>query len=652
MKFLNPGRAKPDGAKVLSKTIISVRKPRRKTTKAADTEAEISRYFTSAKATAQNSLNNQSNQNYETSGKKAHTPHSPASFIDLPEKPFLGFGSCGADSVSPVKRLDHRDKRNLAKSLTRSPTSSASYYTWSQSESHCQPSPVAAIRTVQPLKSPRHIRQCEKAYSPTEKDSRKAHSSPPCASQSRSARDKVSPDTITRSQTSARKPEKVVEPAERKDLSRDHSNPHGTRSALQFELCEAPLQLDGNLRTELQRESECSRRSQREPKQINHSEPSGRTTRGRKEEIGSNDNAPAEMTISIADVHTNQAAVASADDLLKDLLQECKFQDGVGITDSGKAYSGQHTTRTSGHSCTCEQIRPQQSLPQKAQYPDLGQKEDFTGNTINPVPDVRPVQQHHVDEYSQFQEHGLFDDTPSEANTLNRPTRPMNPPEHCQEHRKSRGDSRIAGNGYDTIYECQQDAHRYTLDNYDAGELIYDIRPRDSARRPHIDDKIFARPAQRSYNCSLNRGHDFGHDVQQQHSISEEFAYTNLIDTGTRHLGNEQLYEEIRPDNNGGDTFNYHDEPYEEFSLYNSAEMDDSYEGTTDQIYFGQEIDPYEIKRSILMEQDTNSVSTPRSGRIAVPLADQINSRRRMSAVHDRNDAPGMSGFWTPRMGY
>lgn len=131
--FLNSRRTKPDDPIRSPAKRQMEKSKRRKSTKAADTEAEISRYFTSSKPPEKGLSGSRT--------KKTRTGLHPSStnrdslppIIDLLDTPFLGFGSCGANSVSPVKGLGSPAMRELERRLTRSPTRSTSYLTWSQS---------------------------------------------------------------------------------------------------------------------------------------------------------------------------------------------------------------------------------------------------------------------------------------------------------------------------------------------------------------------------------------------------------------------------------------------------------------------------------------------------------------------------------------
>ena len=142
MAFLASRRERPKDAFKDSSTRPSDKKKRRQSTKAADTEAEISRYFLSVDPTSLNATNSLG-QKRQQDERKAPDHESPQAFVNLPNTPFLGFGSCGPNtSISPAKVSDnHRGDSPC-------PTRSTSYLTWSQSEAPPPPNrPHRAMRS-------------------------------------------------------------------------------------------------------------------------------------------------------------------------------------------------------------------------------------------------------------------------------------------------------------------------------------------------------------------------------------------------------------------------------------------------------------------------------------------------------------------------
>lgn len=156
MTFLTSRREKPEKSFGDSSKRPLDKTKRRKSAKAADAEAEISRYFMSAKPASPN-ITTSHGQQSKQDRRESRDQQSPQVFVDLPERPFLGFGSCGPNtSISPAKTLAHRNSRSLRRQDPRSPTRSTSYFTWSQSEGPSYTSPPRNRRYhVEPLKSSR-----------------------------------------------------------------------------------------------------------------------------------------------------------------------------------------------------------------------------------------------------------------------------------------------------------------------------------------------------------------------------------------------------------------------------------------------------------------------------------------------------------------
>ena len=153
--FLNSHRAGPEDSNNPLQTKHADKKKKRKTNKAADIEAEISRYFTSAKVPRPSVFDPHSRGRFcqQQAQTRPQDSGSPYTFVDLPDKPFLGFGSSGAISMSPVRENGCRALLNQDSPLTRSQSRSTSYFTWSQSEVRSQASPRSHGKSVVPLAS-------------------------------------------------------------------------------------------------------------------------------------------------------------------------------------------------------------------------------------------------------------------------------------------------------------------------------------------------------------------------------------------------------------------------------------------------------------------------------------------------------------------
>ena len=153
--FLNSHRARPEDNSTPLHTKHSDKKKKRKTNKAADIEAEISRYFISAKVPRPSvpDPHPQERLCHQQGQRRPRDSDSPPTFIDLPDKPFLGFGSSGAVPMSPVRKDGCRALIDHGSLLTRSQSRSTSYFTWSQSEVRSQASPQYRDKGVVPLAS-------------------------------------------------------------------------------------------------------------------------------------------------------------------------------------------------------------------------------------------------------------------------------------------------------------------------------------------------------------------------------------------------------------------------------------------------------------------------------------------------------------------
>ena len=153
--FLNSHRAGPEDSNNPLQTKHTDKKKKRKTNKAADIEAEISRYFTSAKVPRPSVPDPHPPERFcpQQAQTRPRDSYSPQTFIDLPDKPFLGFGSSGAVSMSPVRENNCRALINHDSLLIRSQSRSTSYFTWSQSEVRSQASPQSHGKGVVPLAS-------------------------------------------------------------------------------------------------------------------------------------------------------------------------------------------------------------------------------------------------------------------------------------------------------------------------------------------------------------------------------------------------------------------------------------------------------------------------------------------------------------------
>lgn len=203
MSFLNARRSKLEESAVPAHAVPAGKSKRRKTTKAADTEAEISRYFTSAKDTDRNIPKRQHEQPHLASRRRSQTRDTPPDFINLPGTPFLGFGSCGTSSLSPAKRLSSPAMRELERRVTGSSPRSTSYYTWSESGvASAVPSQHGQHRTL-PLETSKNLNRRKQSLRPQKAETSRSIPPPVCAEKTplQKGRVSITPERVPGSNT-------------------------------------------------------------------------------------------------------------------------------------------------------------------------------------------------------------------------------------------------------------------------------------------------------------------------------------------------------------------------------------------------------------------------------------------------------------------
>ena len=131
LAFLNTSRREPNG-----NTVKEDARGTRKVKSFLDKEAEISRYFSASNTKKQDNRENTLDDRHLIKHRKSKLHDSSPLMVDLPDKPFLGFGTSGANSVSPlmiVKELDARYVPPMPQRDTKSPSCSSGYLSWSLS---------------------------------------------------------------------------------------------------------------------------------------------------------------------------------------------------------------------------------------------------------------------------------------------------------------------------------------------------------------------------------------------------------------------------------------------------------------------------------------------------------------------------------------
>ena len=143
MTFLNSRREKSDKpGKPIAK------KSRRKKDKALDTGAEISRYFTTKQALRNSGFSARlepvvpvenprylnERKRHEDRGRNPEPEYRVLPFLDLPDKPFLGFGSSGIENTSPVRVPKNINSSIFPPGSNPAPSLRTSQISWSVSE--------------------------------------------------------------------------------------------------------------------------------------------------------------------------------------------------------------------------------------------------------------------------------------------------------------------------------------------------------------------------------------------------------------------------------------------------------------------------------------------------------------------------------------
>ena len=134
LAFLNTSHCKPE--EVTESTNKEEERKTKKARRAADMEAEISRYFIAGKTRKPGNTEAVSDGLQSEEQRQSNLRDLAPPVSELPGAPFLGFGTSGANSVSSVinvKELDARYVPQRSQRATGSPSRSTSYLTWSQS---------------------------------------------------------------------------------------------------------------------------------------------------------------------------------------------------------------------------------------------------------------------------------------------------------------------------------------------------------------------------------------------------------------------------------------------------------------------------------------------------------------------------------------
>ncbi|KAL8776578.1 MAG: hypothetical protein Q9213_008214 [Squamulea squamosa] len=133
---------------------------RRKEFKAADAEAEFSRFFSSSKdlnRAAADWIEHEAKVNSKRSAMETAEERVRSSIppVDLPGKPFLGFGNCGpghvSASVMDPRAINSNDHSRPSPIHRSSSTASTSYFTWTQSSPSRRTVPLLRYQSPQTI---------------------------------------------------------------------------------------------------------------------------------------------------------------------------------------------------------------------------------------------------------------------------------------------------------------------------------------------------------------------------------------------------------------------------------------------------------------------------------------------------------------------
>lgn len=651
MFFLNSRRAKPEEPAGPVNSIPSTKTTRRKSTKAADTEAEISRYFTSAKATAQNASDRQANGKETKSQRKTQNHESLPAFVDLPDNPFLGFGSCGANSASPVKRLDSGRLRDLERRLTRSPTRSTSYFTWSQSVAPLDPSPHRDKQTSNPLESSKYANRRRHPSMSIEAAAPKVSVSSPGASNIPITKY----GATTRSSPPSDRSENTSNGLEL--LSRREKRPRSALSSSQMR--EEPLETqpdpEGML---LQSVETITTNHGNEPRSRRIAKPGSRKQTSRdsteifaraKRRQRLHENDIHKVKICTGHMLMEESNVDPPDTTIDDLLQDCKFQGNAEAVSFRPDNLEQFNSRLNGQPSTGQCARnPRAGSQEDERYPQRDPMLDVKLPATGPMPHSERIGSYarHGYRHEQVLPQGSGPAHAMSRHSINSSNLSRNmdyTPEQPQSRRTTRGDSRSAWNGYNTIYERQQDAAHPAIATNETYRITPLVLHREFLTQPYPDENVLTFPMHEPYNHSV--GVEYGVNYQQAESCEKRYGMEN----GDAYSEQEQLQENMWQKGSAWQNIGH-------LPIGNiTHDYDNPLERQATDIYqnpFKQILSPPRFEHQTSATHFPETYSPRASNQLpAMPgYGDEVLEES--TSVCDEGDPPELAGFWTPRMGY
>ena len=634
-------------------------KKSRKSTKVADTAAEISRYFTSARVPRRDAPRPGENPQQKEMQRRSMNYDSPPAFIELPDKPFLGFGSCGV-SVSPVKELEGQTLKDLKRRLTRSPSRSTSYFTWSQSGIRSQ---ASRHGSVVPLE--------------TSRNSNLRGSSPALAKPERPNPPVPSPK-VSNVFGGYRDAATGTTPPSRH--SNEALNMKTTLSPLNDGRCHS-VSHSSELHQTAEPEIGRNRRDLISAEAMPIREEAGKTTTIMKEpalrkQLSSDDIQPCvKLKLREEELERNAHASVSQpahrsvyppspdplETMLEDLLQENRYHNITDATPSTNDSSGRHYSM---QAAAARPVRSPLIHPQRIElYPRVGEASspslplEYVASGFNIG---RRSQQHlDINTLGHETQHSAPKMSRHRLRSSNGPTAIDYAPDRLPNPDRSRVDSKNAWNGYNTIYESQQDA---------ADTPLHEDQPYGT-ECGNPDDEILARPHFGAVTSAYLTYEEEGHPLEMEVRSSD---YVRDLYPGQNAVDDERAYTEQGPMQDDPWTNQDHSEGVRndmEEPLLTEQHYDHHNIGR-ENLHSEYEIAPHQREIETGYQDTRQQHITPQS-RVQEPSAahtrgdyhpwlPEIKSsffieRPRIwetRTEHGQHDDPALSGFWTPHKLY
>ena len=655
MNFLSSRRERPEDSVKALEIGPSNTKKRRKSTKAVETEAEISRYFTSRRTPTGDAGAFQRHAKHQETQKDSHGHDSTPPFIELPDTPFLGFGSSGGNSMSPVKIVGRLEPgRDTYQKITRSPTHSTSYFTWSQSGAPSQSSPRRGKTEIVPLIS---SRLSNRRNSATPAEARKSEGR---ISTSRSRHQSVERPGIATKTTPTRR--ESSRPAESKNNSDQRKCPNPSTETQVNASQTVKLGTGGgheqppenNITNKILKDKDFGPDEQRSTRPL--SKDSALSSREEVHKPGSH--VPNLQTASAPPLNGSLycETVDPLDATLEEILQQCNCHNiGKALTEGGNGVGPDRPSHNEALPVNNTKQHPSMTFENTNNHPRLTK----ASNSMSPFPPIAS-QNDRVNAHSRA---CLAMEQP-------RTQRSVHPaPRHCvnasdrtltrdylsdrlPNPKRARLDSRSAWNGYDTIYERQEQMEQPSLiDDANYG-VDYETAELGMLERPRSDTDLGGQSADQPEPYSYWTGdsnEDRHYDLYgRQSEIYNEDIYA--VEAELQEIGGHNEYNHRDPldETNAGfdprrhGAFHY-DDPVEDHGYYPQEQV---YYDTHNQSFEQRASPPY------LTEDIPTTHSPLRPSHQPYPASNGLYFEERTPGAQNTLGDPTFSGFWRPHKLY